>query len=90
MIDEPVLKLRAEALHWRRVDEEIVALDLRSSQYLAVNESGTVLWPLLAEGATRERLRDELTQRFALEPAAATTDVDAFVTWLRDARLLEA
>jgi hypothetical protein len=84
-----MLKLRADAVASRVVDGELVGLDLRSSTYFAVNTSGVDLWASLVDGATREHLVGELGDRFALAPAQAATDVDAFLDALRAQNLLE-
>ena len=57
------LRVRADALEWREVDGEIVALDLRRSVYLAINPSGALLWPALVEGASRRRAGDPPQRR---------------------------
>ncbi len=73
------VRLISGAVEWREVDGEVVVLDLARSAYLAVNESGTALWTLLAEGATREALAARLRDGFGLEPERAAADVDAFL-----------
>lgn len=82
------LRLRADDMTWRSVESEIVVLDQRDSTYLAVNRTGSVLWPLLAEGATRAELAAALVERFGIEEARAATDVDAFVEFLAGRHLL--
>jgi Coenzyme PQQ synthesis protein D (PqqD) len=76
------LRLRSEELEWRDVEGEVVALDLRTSAYLAVNESGAKLWSALASGASRDELIDLLVRTFELPREQATTDVDAFIEML--------
>jgi Coenzyme PQQ synthesis protein D (PqqD) len=83
------LKLRAEALEWREVEGEVVALDVRASQYLAVNRTGAVLWPLLVAGTDREALVAAVLAEFEVDSATAQRDVDAFVAALREQDLLE-
>lgn len=88
MADE-VLQLRDAAVEWRRVDDEVVALHLETSMYLAINASGRVLWErLAADGATRADLVATLQTAFDLTPEQAAIDVDAFLAGLRDQRLL--
>lgn len=82
------LRLRADEVTWRSVESEIVVLDQRNSTYLAVNETGSVLWPLLAEGATRPQLAAELVERFGIDEARAATDVEAFLEFLAGRDLL--
>ena len=86
---EPVLKLRAEAVDWREVEGQVVALDRAGSVYLAINQSGAVLWPAIVEGATRARLVQILLDTFDVDPARAATDVDSFVAGLSERHLLE-
>lgn len=83
------LRLRPDAVAWREVDGEVIALGLESSTYFGTNSSGTVLWKRLAEGATRGELVDALVTTFGLEEAHAQSDVEAFVGDLRSRGLLE-
>jgi hypothetical protein len=83
-----VIRLRGDDLDWREVEGEVVVLDVRRSVYVAVNASGAVLWPALADGATREALVDRLVTRYDKDPQDAGVDVDAFVADLRAQGLL--
>ena len=62
------LRVRAEAVEWRTVEGEIVALDLRRSLYLAINPSGATLWPALVEGASRDELVERLCAECGSQP----------------------
>jgi hypothetical protein len=83
-----LLRLRPEAVAWRDVDGEVIALGLESSTYFGTNASGSVLWRRLAEGTNRTELIETLVRTFGLEQAQAQTDVDAFLDDLRDRDLL--
>jgi hypothetical protein len=83
------LRLRDHDLHWRDIDGEVVALDGRDSLYLASNASGALLWRCLAGGATREGLRDRLTDAYGLDRDTATRDVSVFLDELDAMGLLE-
>jgi hypothetical protein len=65
-----------------------VALDLRESRYLAINETGKVLWGALTDGATHEELVERLVDTFGVDQSRAATDVDAFTTELDSRGLL--
>ena len=82
------LRLRAEAVEWRQVEGEVVALDVGSAEYLTTNPAGVCLWTELAEGTDRERLAQTLVDRFGIEPATATADVERFLDALRGRGLL--
>jgi len=83
------LRVRADALEWREVDGEIVALDLRRSVYLAINPSGALLWPALVEGASRDELVTLLSGEAGISTEVASADVDRFLSELAEHGLLD-
>jgi Coenzyme PQQ synthesis protein D (PqqD) len=83
------VRLRLESLEWCEVEGEVVALDLRTQMYLAVNRTGAVIWPALDAGAERAELVERLVQRFEVSPERAAADVDAFLADLESRDLLE-
>ncbi len=87
--DEPVIRLRDQALDWLPVDDEVVVLDGERDLYLGANNSGSVLWEALAGGATHKQLAELLVARFDIEPERAVSDVNAFIDELAQAKLLE-
>ena len=78
--DTAVVRLRREALEWRAVDGEVVALDLESSVYLGANDSGALLWEKLASGSTVEELSRSLVDTYGIAPDVADADVRAFLS----------
>ena len=83
------LRLKADALAWRHVDGEVIAVDLQSSTYLSTMGSGALLWRALAAGTTRDLLVELLAREFGIEHDRAAADVDAFVADLADRELLD-
>jgi hypothetical protein len=81
-------RLRDRALMSVQSGEELVALDMRRSVYLAANESGRQLWELLARGATERALTALLQERYKLDSRTAARDVSAFLEELQAAGLL--
>ncbi len=77
-------------LEWREVEGEVVALDDRSSEYLAVNRTGAALWPALVEGATRDELVTRLVEAFDVDRESAAADLDRFLGSLESRALLES
>jgi hypothetical protein len=84
------LRLRPDALSWREVGGELVAVDTSTSTYLAANATGLLLWRALAEGTTREDLAAELVSQFGIAYERAVADVDRFVASVRERGLLVA
>ncbi len=89
MADVQTVRVRADRVTWREVDGEVVALDLQASTYFSANASGSVLWPLLLEGATRSQLTDALVASFDVGPEQAAADVEAYLASLDELGLLE-
>jgi predicted LPLAT superfamily acyltransferase len=83
------LCLRPERLEWRAVGDEIVALDVADSTYLAVGAVGAAMWPRLAEGTDEEELVALVLERFAVDEPTARRDIAAFLGELADRDLLE-
>ncbi len=54
----------------------MLALDTRTQLYLTINESGALLWGLLARGTTRVELVERLVREYDLAPDRAASDVD--------------
>jgi Coenzyme PQQ synthesis protein D (PqqD) len=77
------LKLHDDRVAWREVEGEIVALDLDDSTYLAINNTGRLIWYELAAGASREDLVEKLVQAYDIPLDQAAADVDAFLAELR-------
>jgi hypothetical protein len=86
--NEP-MRLRSDSVAWNAVGEDVVVLDLASSTYFSTNATGTVLWKLLASGASRSELVNALVARFAVDQETIEQDVDAFLSDLEQAQLLE-
>ncbi|HWI08615.1 MAG TPA: PqqD family protein [Solirubrobacteraceae bacterium] len=89
MTYDTVLRLRADALDWRVIDDEVVMLDAEQSQYLATNASGTLIWRMLQAGATRAQLVELLTSTYGIDQQHAAADTDAFLADLRARELIE-
>jgi Coenzyme PQQ synthesis protein D (PqqD) len=85
----PALRLRRERLEWRRVEGEVIAVDLEASTYLSANESAAPLWEELSRGTTREQLIERLTAEFGLERDRASADIDEFLSELAGRQLLD-
>jgi hypothetical protein len=83
------LRLRRDALEWRDVDGELVALDVHGAEYLRSNRAGALIWRLLAEGSDRDALVAALAWKFGIDDRTAAADVDHFLGELRARGLLE-
>lgn len=84
------MRLKTDAVSWAPTeDESIVVLDLRSSMYLSLNASGSVLWQRLSDGASQQELVQALVDRFDVTHDVAARDVQVFLETVRERGLLE-
>lgn len=85
-----VHRIRAEAVDWLDVDEQVIALDSEKSVYVSINQSGAVLWHRLVAGATEDELADQLVATYGIAGEQARNDVLAFLDMLAAQGLLES
>jgi hypothetical protein len=85
-----VVRIRPGLLEWRMVDGEIVALDLRTKRYLAINDTGAAVWTGLVQGTTRQALVATLTEKFEVSDETAADDIEIFLQELAAQDLLDS
>ena len=83
-----MLRLDTDAVSWREVAGEVIALRHASSEYLSTNATGALLWNALVDGASQSELADLLVTEFGVEADRAAADVDAFLELLDGRGLL--
>jgi hypothetical protein len=80
--------LRTSDLEWREIEDEVIAVDVKTSTYLSANGSGMLLWQELAKGTTKETLVDRLVEAYGIGRERAEADVDGFLEELGSRGLL--
>ena len=73
---------------WRRIGDESVVLDLKTSAYFTLNETAALLWEALGEGLTPEKAVARLCEEFDAEPETVRRDVEATLAELLSERLI--
>lgn len=73
----------------RRVDEEIVLVNLKTNRIYSLNPTGTRLWELLEGGMQRSEIEARLVEEFAVDRSALKTEIDSLVASLIEAELVE-
>ncbi len=66
----------------RVIDDEAVLLELSSGTYFGLNEVGSEIWQLIADGATTNELRQRLMQKFDVDPETLDRDLRELVAEL--------
>lgn len=73
---------------WRRVDEEVVVLDLDSSVYYSLNDTGSRIWELLAAGHPVEKVASLVAEEYGAAAPDVARDADALLKELLRDKLL--
>lgn len=74
---------------WRRIEEESVVLNLKSSVYYSLNETAAMIWEALGEDLTPEQAIERLCAEFDEKPEAVRRDVSSAVAELLKERLIQ-
>ena len=72
----------------RKLEDEMVLLNLDSGEYFGLNDTGTRVWELLVDGRSRDEVVDRLTEEFEVTVEVASSHVAALCAELVEAGLL--
>lgn len=80
---------RAAHTAFRRIEDEGVVLDLRTSAYYSLNETARAVWEGLEEGLSVAAISEKLSSEFDETPAKIEGDVATIVGQLTKEGLIE-
>jgi hypothetical protein len=73
---------------WRRLEDEVVIVHLKTNRIYRLNRTAARFWELLNEGLDREHLERELLEEFDVEEAELRREIDSVVAELSREGLL--
>lgn len=73
---------------WRKTGDIGVLLDLETSEYYSLNDTGTFIWEMLDSGTPPESIPAAVAEEFAVSPEKAASDTAAFLKELAELKLL--
>jgi Coenzyme PQQ synthesis protein D (PqqD) len=76
-------------VHSTIVDGEAVLLDLRTEEFIGLNETATRMWECLVDGRTLAEVARCIEEEYCLEPTQARADVFDFVHTMIERQILE-
>jgi coenzyme PQQ synthesis protein D (PqqD) len=79
---------RRDDLMLRRVQNELLFLDMESKQIHQLNETASFIWDMWNQVPNTREIAKLLVQRFDVEEHVALSDVSGMVDKLRDLKLL--
>lgn len=72
----------------KRVDDEIVLVQLETNRIYELNLTAAFVWDTLAEGITRAELEERMAGEFAVEPGELARELDELLRQLTSERLI--
>jgi len=88
-LDDTVqIKARPDVLS-RILDGEAVLLDLTSGTYFGLDEVGSEIWALIAEGTTVQAIQRKVTELYDVDDATARKDLEALVAEMQERGLVD-
>ncbi len=80
---------RSDSAMARRVDDELVILDVSSGRYFGLNDVGAFIWEQLEHDCSSDDLVDAVVAEYSIDPRQASTDVNKLIEQLVDRGLVE-
>lgn len=78
----------SEAVTWRKTGEEAVILNLETSEYYSLNDTGTLIWELLNSGKNSAKIAETLAAEYGIPAGQAAADTAAFLKHLAKLKIL--
>jgi hypothetical protein len=70
---------RAQSVHTRTFDGELVILDLERGEYLTLDAIGSLLWAALEEGRSLDEVAHTVVAEYDVTLEQATADLEALM-----------
>jgi hypothetical protein len=74
----------------RRMGDRAVLVDLKTNRIFDLNDTGTRVWELIAEGLTGDRIVERLVSEFSVDERRAGEEYHALVAQLEREGLIRA
>lgn len=84
----PVPTKAADHFSETEIDDEVVVMSLSSGDFFSLTGTARAIWQLIDGTRDIDTLVAELATGFAADPATVRSDIEAFLTDLRQAGLL--
>jgi hypothetical protein len=70
------------------IDGEAIIINLTNGMYYSMDQAGSLIWTMVAQGCSLQELVSELTRRYDVSTAQAIADAERVVTELLEQKLV--
>ena len=78
----------SENVSWRKVNGELIVLNLDSGEYFTFQGIAHVLWEYIVQGKTPAEITATVIDEYAVAESSAKADVSQFITSLLEKRVI--
>jgi len=64
---------------FKRLDDEVVLVHLKTNEIYALNETAARFWELYADGLSRGKIEQRLLAEFDVDPSALAAEIDTLL-----------
>ena len=75
---------------WRKIEDEVIILNLQNSIYYSLNDTGAAVWAKLGEGTSADEIAAEISREYGAPLPTVRADVEEIIANLRKEKLLIA
>jgi hypothetical protein len=75
-------------LLWRRLDDEVILMQIRTDRIFSLNQTGARFWELIVAGMDLESIRRQLESEFDVSPEVLAAEVEEILALLISEQLL--
>lgn len=88
-MDEAKTYRRADKVAWRRLEDEVVLMDLSGQKLRGLNDVAGRIWELLDGKCSNSEIAEQIAQEFKVSSVQAEKDVEQFISELLEKKLIE-
>ena len=73
---------------WRRLDDEVILMQLKTDRMFSLNRTGARFWELMAEGLALDEVTERLKREFEVSPAQLSGEIAKILDLLNGEQLI--
>lgn len=74
---------------WRKVEDEVVILDIDSGYYYTLSETGVIIWEMLVDGKSPDEISSRIAEDYDVDKARAQADIKGILKNLEAENLVQ-
>ncbi|HOW26980.1 MAG TPA: PqqD family protein [Elusimicrobiota bacterium] len=78
----------AQNVAWRKVEDEVVILDLETSVYYSLNSTASRIWELLGEGMAEDDIVEKVSDEYNQSEKVVKKDMTGLIQKMKKEKLL--